>query len=89
MRDVMKRRRFALIATVVGALVLAPCQIRAQIQKEPSKAAANEMAPDLAFLEWLDALRAEACRRGISESTLNATLNDITPSSGRLCNFLK
>jgi membrane-bound lytic murein transglycosylase B len=75
----MRRRGFALIATVVVALVLAPCQIRAQIQKEASKAAANEMAPDRAFLEWLDALRAEARRRGISESTLNAALDDIAP----------
>ncbi len=79
LQDVMRRRGFALIATVVVALVLAPCQIRAQIQKEASKAAANEMAPDRAFLEWLDALRAEARRRGISESTLNAALNDIAP----------
>ena len=89
LRDVMRRRGFALIATVVVALVLAPCQIRPQIQKEASKAVTNEMAPDRAFLEWLDALRAEARRRGISESTLNAALNDITSSSGRLWYFLK
>ena len=79
LRDAKRRRGFALIATVVVALVLAPCQIRAQIQKEASKAAANEMAPDRAFLEWLDALRAEARKMGISESTLNAALNDISP----------
>ena len=57
LRDVMRRRGFALIATVVVALVLAPCQIRAQIQKEASKAAANEMPSDRTFLEWLDALK--------------------------------
>ena len=78
--DAMRRRGFALIATVVVALVLAPCQIRAQIQKEAGKASANAMAPDRAFLEWLDALRAEARMRGISESTLNAALNDIAPA---------
>jgi membrane-bound lytic murein transglycosylase B len=37
------------------------------------------MAPDRAFLEWLDALRAEARTKGISESTLNSALNDIAP----------
>jgi membrane-bound lytic murein transglycosylase B len=79
LRDFMMRRGFALIATVVVTLMLAPCDSRAQIQKEASKAAANEMASDRAFLEWLDALRSEARRRGISESTLNAALNDIAP----------
>ena len=79
LRDAMRRRGFALIAAVVVALVLVPCQIRAQIQKAAGKAGANEMAPDRAFLEWLDALRAEARGRGISESTLNAALNDIAP----------
>ena len=77
--DALRRRGFAFILTVVVALMLAPCQIRAQIQKDASKAAANETAPDRAFLEWLDALRAEARRRGISESTLNAALNEIAP----------
>ena len=69
LRDFIMRRGFALIATVFVALMLAPCDSRAQIQKEASKAAANEMASDRAFLEWLGALRAEARRRGISEST--------------------
>jgi membrane-bound lytic murein transglycosylase B len=51
----------------------------AQSQKAAGKAAPNEMAPDRAFLEWLDALRAEARTKGISESTLNSALNDIAP----------
>lgn len=79
LRDFIMRRGFALIATVFVALMLAPCDSRAQIQKEASKAAANEMASDRAFLEWLDALRSEARRRNISESTLNEALNDIAP----------
>jgi len=77
--ETVRRRGFALMATVVVALMLVPCQIRAQIQKEAGKAAANEEAPDRAFLEWLAALRAEALRKGISESTLNAALNGIAP----------
>ena len=79
LQDALRRRGFALIVTVFVALVLAPCQIRAQIQKEASKSVANEMASDRTFLDWLDTLRAEARRKGISESTLNTALNDIAP----------
>ena len=79
LQDALRSRGFALIVTVFVALVLAPCQIRAQIQKEASKSVANEMASDRTFLDWLDTLRAEARRKGISDSTLNTALNDIAP----------
>ena len=79
LRDALRRGGFALISTIAVALMPAPCQVMAQSQKAAGKAAPNEMAPDRAFLEWIDALRAEARTKGISESTLNSALNDIAP----------
>ena len=79
LRNARRRKGFVWIAAVGAALMLAPCPIGAGIQREAIRAEANGPVSDRAFLEWLDALRAEARGKGISEATLKAALEDIAP----------
>ena len=79
LRSATRHRGFVLVAVIGLALFLAPWQGRAQAQEEAGKAAANEALSDQAFLDWLEALRAEARGKDISDATLDAALRDIAP----------
>lgn len=79
LRNGTRRWRFALVAAIGVALLLAPRLSRAQTQKEGGKGAANDELSDHAFREWLEALRDEARRKGISETTMDAALRDVAP----------
>jgi len=75
LRSATKRWGFALIAAICLALLLAPWRGNAQ----PLEEAVNEALSDQAFLDWLEALRAEARGKGISDATLDAALGYIEP----------
>jgi membrane-bound lytic murein transglycosylase B len=60
-------------------LLLAPWQDCSQAREEAANTPSNKRIPDGAFLDWLEALRAEASAKGISDETLDATLKDIAP----------
>ena len=79
LRIATNSRGFVFIAAICLALSLAPWQGNTQVREETSKAAANEMFSDRAFQDWLEALRAEARAKGISDATLDATLRNIAP----------
>ena len=79
LRSATRCRGFALAAAIGVALLLAPWQGDAQAQEEAGKATANEALSDQAFLDWLEALRAEARGKDISDETLDAALGDIAP----------
>ena len=64
------------ICSVVLATGLPSGQILAQAEQKEEQA---EPKRDAAFEEWLEALRAEARERGISDSTIQVALSDITP----------
>ncbi len=72
----MRRRKFALVAAIGVVFLLAPWQCGVHAREE---AATNEVLSEQAFLDWLEALRAEARRKGISDNTLRAVLGDIAP----------
>ncbi len=60
-------------------VVLAPWLVHARGQDATKPSAAIDGTVDHAFRDWLAALREEAHGKGISETTLDATLSDITP----------
>ena len=45
----------------------------------PAKAARDDVPPPPPFAEWLAEVKAEAMRRGISQSTLESAFADVTP----------
>jgi membrane-bound lytic murein transglycosylase B len=79
LRSASRRKGFVWVAAIFVALLLSPWMGSTQAQEEAGKAGAKEALSDQAFLDWLEALRAEARRKGISDATLDAALRDIAP----------
>ena len=77
--SVFMRWGFALAVMIAMALLLTPWQGSATTQLDGGKSATNESLPGQPFRDWLEALRDEAHRDGISEATLDAALKGITP----------
>jgi membrane-bound lytic murein transglycosylase B len=73
------RGGFLLAVAVSATLLLLSWQGGAYARDETGKAAVSEEFSGQAFREWLEALRAEARGKGISETTLNAALNSVEP----------
>jgi len=79
LRSTTGRWRFALVAAIGVALLLASWQGIAHAEEEGGKAAADEAISEQAFRDWIDVLRDEARGKGISDATLDAALRDIAP----------
>ena len=79
LRSASRRKGFVWVAAIFVALLLSPWMGSTQAQEEAGKAGAKEALSDQAFLDWLEALRTEARRKGISDATLDAALRDIAP----------
>jgi membrane-bound lytic murein transglycosylase B len=71
---------FALAVMVCIALLQTPWNSSARPQEEDDKSLMTESLSNQAFSNWLEDLRSEANRKGISEATLNA-------ASGRTANY--
>jgi len=56
-----------------------PWQSNAQAQEASGETVANEAYSNQAFSYWLEGLRDEARRKGISNATLDAALHDVMP----------
>jgi membrane-bound lytic murein transglycosylase B len=71
--------KFIVAAAICLPLSLTPREGNADVRKEADKSTANVAFSDPAFRDWLEALRDEARRKGISQSTLDGALRDIAP----------
>jgi membrane-bound lytic murein transglycosylase B len=74
----MGHRGLALAAMIGLALMLSPIQGSAHDREDLGKAALNEVF-EKDFKDWLDELRTEARKKGISNATLKVALDDIGP----------
>jgi len=74
----MRRRGLTFAAMIGVALLLTPLQDSAHGREDLGKAPTNGVF-EQDFQGWLDELRSEARKKGISDATLKAALDDIAP----------
>ena len=70
---------FALTTVILVALAAAPGNQNARAGQTGEKSKRNEQPSDRDFYKWLENLRNEAKKAGISEKTLDAALGDLAP----------
>lgn len=78
-RHASGRLVFALTTVILVALAAAPGKQTARAGQTGEKSNRNEHPPDRDFYQWLENLRNEAKKAGISEKTLDAALGDLAP----------
>ena len=70
-----------LFVLILFAALLIPLEGVAQPQIEANPADNNEPALNQDFQTWLEAVRSEALKKGISKATLDSALHDISPET--------
>ncbi|MBA2880041.1 membrane-bound lytic murein transglycosylase B [Desulfosalsimonas propionicica] len=78
-RHASGRLVFALITLILVALAAAPGKQTARAGQTGEKSNRNEQPSERDFYKWLQNLRNEAKKAGISEKTLDAALGDLAP----------
>jgi len=79
LRNATRCLKFAMVAAIGLPLWLYAWEGKAQVCGEAGTSIGIEIFSDQAFRNWLEALRDEARRKGISKATLDAALHDIAP----------